>query len=234
VAGLAIVVGTVASYGLAWVLGVPVLVPILNTVASFPFMVLALGRGDMRLAIARMLLWAATMAVCATLLSYAQPARTDSLFLRAASYRTEMFAWVMTGRGPESTPSQFIPEHARQAVLFSLLALASGGALAMPMGAMLMNYMGHYVGMLAAASAHPALTMVLGWQPWAVIRVVSFVAIGVVLSMPLLSRIGRFRIEWRAARACLLLAAGGLVLDVVLKAMLAPAWHRLLLRVVGW
>ena len=30
------------------------------------------------------------------------------------------------------------------------LALATGGVAAMPMGAVLMNYMGHYVGTLAA------------------------------------------------------------------------------------
>ena len=67
----------------------------------------------------------------------------------------------------------------------------------MPMGAVLMNYMGHYVGTLAAASGRPALTMVLGWHPWAVVRIVSFVALGVILSAPLLARLGGFRIDWR-------------------------------------
>ena len=63
----------------------------------------------------------------------------------------------------------------------------------MPMGAVLMNYMGHYVGTLAAAEPRVRpLTMMLAWHPWAVIRVISFVIIGVVLSAPLLSRLGRF------------------------------------------
>ena len=111
-----------------------------------------------------------------------------------------MFAWVMTGQGAESTPSQFIPQQAGHALLFSGLALATGGAAAMPMGAVLMNYMGHYVGVLAATSRRPALTMILGWHPWAVIRVISFVVIGVVLSAPLLSRLRTFRVD-RAAGA---------------------------------
>jgi len=59
----------------------------LNTLASFPLMVLALKRGDLRLAVARMLLWALTMGVAATLLSYARPAQTGALFLRGDSYR---------------------------------------------------------------------------------------------------------------------------------------------------
>ena len=233
-AALLIVLSTLLSYAIGWTIGVPLLLPILNTLASFPFMVLALKRGDLRLAVARMLLWALTMAVAATLLSYARPAQTDTLFLRGESYRADMFGWVLTGRGAESTPSQFIPQQAGHAVLFSALALVTGGVAAMPMGAVLMNYMGHYVGTLAAASRHPLLTMVLGWHPWAVIRVISFVVIGVVLSAPLLSRLGSFTVDRRFARMLLLGAGVGLVADIILKTLLAPAWQRLLLRGVGW
>ena len=231
---IAIVATTLLSYAVGWTLGVPVLLPLLNTLASFPFMVLALRRGDLRLAVARMLLWALTMGVVATMLSYARPAQTGSLFLRAEAYRTEMFAWVLTGQGAESTPSQFLPQQAGHAALFSGLALATGGAAAMPMGAVLMNYMGHYVGTMAASSRRPALTMLIAWHPWSVIRVVSFVVIGVVLSAPLLSRIGRFRVDWRAGRTLLVWACAGLIVDVVMKTLLAPVWQRLLLRIVGW
>jgi hypothetical protein len=231
---LLIVLSTLLSYDAGWAVGVPVLLPILNTIASFPFLVMALQRGDLRLAVSRMLLWALTMGVAATLLSYARPAQTDTLFLRGGSYRAEMFAWVMTGQGAESTPSQFIPQQAGHAVLFAGLAIASGGVVAMPMGAVLMNYMGHYVGALAGASRRPLLTLVLAWHPWAVIRVISFVVIGVVLSAPLLSRFGRFRVDRRASVGWLRLAALGLIADVVLKTLLAPLWQRLLLRVVGW
>jgi hypothetical protein len=104
----------------------------------------------------------------------------------------------------------------------------------MPMGAALMNYMGHYVGALAVISKRPLLTMVLAWHPWAVIRVVSFVTLGVLLSAPLLSKLFAFRVDWASARPLAIAAVAGLVADVVLKAMLAPTWQRLLLRVVGW
>ena len=231
---LAIVAATLGSYVVGWAVGIPALVPILNTVASYPFMVLALKRGDLRLAVARMLVWALTMGVAATALSYARPAETGQLFIRAQAYRAEMFEWVLTGRGAESTPSAFIPQHLGHAALFSTLTLATGGALGMPMGAVLMNYMGHYVGTLAETSAHPARTILLAWHPWAVIRVISFVVIGVVLSAPLLSRIGKFRVDWMTGRRLVAWASAGLVLDIVLKALLAPTWQRLLLRSAGW
>jgi hypothetical protein len=218
---VAIFVGTIASYALGWTLGVPVLVPILNTLASYPFMLIALRRGDVRAAVVRMLIWALTMGVCATLLSYARPVETDRLFLRGEAYRVEMHAWALTGRGAESTPSIFIPQQIGHAVLFSALALATGGALAMPMGAVLMNYMGHYVGTLAAIGRRPLLLMLLGWHPWAVIRIVSFVMLGVILSQPLIAR-------RRPDATVLRLAIAGLVADIVLKALLAPAWQRIL------
>ena len=229
-----IVIFTLLSYAVGRAIGVPILLPILNTLASFPFMVLALERGDLRLAVARMLLWALTMGTAATIWSYARPVETGALFLRGESYRAEMFAWVMTGQGAESTPSQFIPQQAGHALLFSGLALSTGGAAAMPMGAVLMNYMGHYVGTLAVSSRRPALTMILAWHPWAVIRVISFVVIGVVLSAPLLSRLAKFRVDRGTARTLLLWALAGLAADIILKIMLAPLWQRLLLRVVGW
>ena len=231
---LAIVLATFSSYALAWIIGVPLIVPILNTAASFPFMVAALRRGDIRLAVARMLLWALSMGVAATLLSYARPVQTETLFLRGAAYRAEMFGWVLTGRGAESTPSQFLPQHVKDTALFTGFAVTTGGVLAMPMGAALMNYMGHYVGALAAASRSPALTMALGWHPWAVIRVISFVILGVLLSMPVLSKLYRFHVDWQTAQPLFALAIAGLILDVTMKALLAPAWQRLLLRVVGW
>jgi len=234
VSSVLIVLATVASYALGWFLNVPILIPLFNVAASYPFMILALKRGDLAVAIARMLLWALTMGLCAMLLSYVRPAATDTLFLRGEAYRVEMFGWVMTGSGAESTPSVFVPQQLLQTSVFAVLALVTGGVLAMPMGAALMNYMGHYVGSLAANSRQPMLTMLLAWHPWSVIRIVSFVILGVVLSVPLVSRVTRLTIDRRAARTFKIAACAGLLADLILKALLAPAWQRLLLRVVGW
>ena len=53
------------------------------------------------------------------------------------------------GRREHAVAVHSAADRARGAV-FSGLALATGGVAAMPMGAVLMNYMGHYVGALAA------------------------------------------------------------------------------------
>jgi hypothetical protein len=233
-ATVAIVAATVLSYAIGWALNWPPLLPILNTLASYPFMFAALRRGDLRLAIVRMLIWAVTLGVCATALAYLRPWEAGRLFVNGARYREEMFAWVLTGNGAESTPSRFIPLHARDTALFVVVDLISGGSLGMAMGAALMNYMGTYVGSLAGASRHPFAAALLGWHPWAVIRVASFVVIGVVLSVPLLARVTQVRVDRNDSRRLLAFAAGGLVVDIVLKALLAPTWRNLLVRVAGW
>ncbi len=231
---LAVAALTIASYAIGWLLAVPVLVPVLNTAAAFPFMFVELRRGRLRRAVVTMLVWALAMGVAATALSYLRPAASERLFINGEAYRREMFTWVATGVGAESTPRLFIPSHALHAAIFCALSLLTGSVLSMPMGAVLMNYMGHYVGALAAASVRPMLTACLAWVPWAVIRVASFVVLGVVLAGPVLSRAGRFSFRLRDHAALLALGVCGLLVDIAIKAMLAPWWQRMLRGVVGW
>ena len=195
---LRIVAGTMLSYPLAYLVNLPVLVPILNAVPAVPFMYLSLRNGRAREAVGRMLLWAAVMAVCATLLSYIRTTETDRLFLNGERYRQEMFAWIRTGEGAESSPRLFLPVHAAHAALFCALSIASGSVLSMPMGAILMNYMGHYVGALAALSRDPIHATLLAWNPWSLVRIVSFVALGVVLAGPVFGRLGGFAFSLRS------------------------------------
>jgi hypothetical protein len=47
-------------------------------------------------------------------------------------------------------------------------------------------------------------------------------------------RLTRVTIDRRTARTFVVAACAGIVADIVLKTLLAPAWQRLLLGVVGW
>jgi hypothetical protein len=230
----AIVGGTALSYLIGFAIGVPLLVPFLNVAPAFPFMIASLRRGSVGEAVWRMLVWAAALAVCATLLSYFDTTQAGRMFIRGESYRREMFEFVRTGAGREGDIRQFLPQHAAHAAGFSVLAIATGAVLAMPLGAMLMNYMAYYVGALAAASAHPWLAMPIAWVPWALIRVASFVTIGVVLSGPVLGRLLRFPYRLADQRTWLIAAGTGLAVDVLLKWLAAPAWRSLILRAAGW
>ena len=233
-APLAIVAGTALSYVVGAAIGVPVLVPILNTAPAFPFMIGSLRRGQVGEAIVRMLVWAAALGVCATVFSYARTADAGRLFLHGEAYRREMFAFLLTGTGPEGDIRQFLPQHGLHAIAFSALAIGTGSLAAMPMGAALMNYMGYYVGALAASSAHPLRAVLVAWVPWSLIRIVSFVTLGVVLAGPVLGRLFGFQYSLGQQRRWIGLALAGLVADVILKWALAPAWRDMIRHAAGW
>jgi hypothetical protein len=233
-APVAIVAGTALSYLVAAFVGVPALVPVLNTLPAFPFMIGSLRRGQVGEAIVRMLIWAAALAVCATAFSYSRTADAGRLFINGEAYRREMFAFVLTGAGPEGDIRQFLPMHAMHAVVFCALALATGSLAAMPMGAALMNYMGYYVGALAASSAHPLRAIALAWVPWSLVRIASFVTLGVVFAGPVLGRLFRFPYTLGNQLRWARLAIAGLALDVLLKWALAPGWRDLIRGAAGW
>ena len=217
------------------------LLPLGATAVVYPVMArLILERRD-GLAAAAVLLWAASLAATIIAATAADPARVGAAVLHGPAYRDEMFTYVRTGEGRESSPGRFIPQHLLHLAAFAVLSAASAGLLGIAMGAVLVAYMSYYVGSLAAGSA-PLRAALLGWPPWSILRVVAFILIGVALSRPLLTRLfGRSaacggaaaaapggrpprstRAAWYAAAAALLLA------DVVLKWLLAPTWAGLL------
>ena len=229
-----IVVSTALSYVLGAIVGVPALVPVFNTLPAFPFMIGALRRGRVDDAVVRMVIWAAALAVSATIALYVAPPAMARLFLHGEAYRKEMFVFVMTGQGTEGDIRAFLPQHLLHAAAFCALALASGSLLAMPLGAALMNYMAFYVGALGAASLRPLTAMALAWVPWALIRIISFVTLGVVLGGPVLGRLFHFEYRLSDQRRWLAWAFAGLAADVLLKWALAPWWRGLIRGAAGW
>ena len=185
----------------------PALVPFLNVVPAFPFMIASLRRGRVGEAVWRMLIWAAALAVCATALSYLDTAAAGRLFMRGESYRREMFEFLPTGYGPEGDIRAVLAACTSRTRRSSAPSrIATGATLAMPLGAVLMNYMAYYVGALGAASAQPWKAMLLAWVPWALIRIAAFVTLGVVLGGPRARPAPRVRLP--PARAAALDRAG--------------------------
>lgn len=146
--------------------------------------------------------------------------------LRGEPYREEMFGWIATGQGKEVDPRAFVPEHMLHLAVFVLLTWVSGGYLGLALGAALVGYMSYFVGSYAAAAGSPLLGPVVAWVPWSVLRVAAFVLIGAVLAKPLLvRRVWPFE---RREGVLLALAATGIVGDLVIKTLAAPAYGEFL------
>ena len=222
---------TIAGWLIGLALGAQWLLPLLNAAPACWFMVTTLRQGERRRAIALMLWWGLWLGIAGVGASLLWPARSEMVVFNGAAYRDEMFSWLTTSQGRESSPGAFIPQHLLHAALFVVLSLLTGSALSILMGCALMNYMSFYVASLilhCSGTPASATAILLAWNPWSMVRVASYIILGVVLSEPLLSRMhGR----WPAPsgrRFWLLLAAAGLLIDIAMKTLLAPHWPGLL------
>jgi hypothetical protein len=209
-------------------LGIPVLLPILCAAPAYASMALLLREGKRGAALAAMLLWALLLGAVMTGLCACDPARAERVVIHGADYWEEMRPWLETGAGRESDPSRFLPQHALHAALFVVLSLLTASAVSVVFGAVLMNYMAYYVARVVLLTpAHPFLAALLGWHPWSIVRIASFVTLGVLLAEPLLARVMRTP-RPAMARGLLALAVCGLLIDAVMKAVLAPHWAAVL------
>lgn len=170
--------------------------------------------------------WAFLLSLGVIVLVLWMPAAARTGILHGEPYRQEMFGWIATGTGKENTPSAFIPEHLLHLGAFLLLTWASGGYLGLVLGAGLVAYMSYFVGSYAAASGHPFLGSLAAWVPWSVVRVCAFVLLGSLFARPLLARrvwpFGEREYRFMA------LAFSGILADLVIKSLAAPAYGRFL------
>jgi hypothetical protein len=163
------------------------------------------------------IVWAFLLSAGVIVLALWLPDAAREGILHGETYRQEMFGWIATGEGKENEPAAFIPEHLLHLAVFLVLTWASGGYLGLVLGALLVAYMSYFVGTYAAASGQPFLGSVAAWVPWSVVRVC-----GALFSRPLLVR--RLWPFGRREYRLMALAASGILADIVIKSLSAPAY----------
>ncbi|MGH7149128.1 MAG: hypothetical protein ACREIU_00445 [Planctomycetota bacterium] len=213
----------VLGAGLGLLLGNRWLLPLLPVALGYPLFLGAVREGRRGRAIGLMLLWAVATSLPVILASRADPSGTEPAILRGREYREEMFSWIRTGVGKESDPARFLPEHALHFASFALLAYFSAGAGALALGAVLLDYMNFYVGALLAAAAHPAAVAPFAWPIYAVVRAVGYVVCATALTT--LKLRGSDPTDRRLSLRLLALGFALVLVDALLKAVLAPWWR---------
>lgn len=217
-------------------MGQPVVFPFLATIPAALVFLDRVRRERFASALWLMVAWAFFLSVSVIVLTRFYPSAAEQAILRAGPYREEMFAWIQTGQGKEGSPARFLPEHALHYVLFMLVSGLTAGVGGLLMGTVLLNYMAFYVGSLFVADpggAHTVRLILMGWPIWAIARVIGFIAGGVAMASLTFSVVDRLRdrpTRWPGRSSHYLsLSLALIILDALLKALLAPHW-RLALR----
>ncbi len=216
---------------LAFVPGGQILLPLLAPLTLYPTFRARVKEEDVRGAWFAGMTWAVLLSLGVIALTQLAPEAAARGIVNGEPYRHEMFGWISTGMAPENSPLQFVPIHLLHLSLFAVLTYVSAGYLGLVLGAALTAYMSYFVGSYAAASHHPLLGSLVAWVPWSVIRVAAFVLLGSLLARPLL-----VRKAWPFDRddgKIFALAGAGILVDLLLKALIAPAYGRALQALAG-
>ena len=219
------------SYPLGLALDPRFLLPVLNALPAWWVMARRLREGDLRGAIRLMLIFPLAFAFFGTVSLALWPTPDGRIppVLNGPEYREEMFRWIRTGIGAEGDWRLFLPIHITHLVGFVAISFLTGSLVSITGGAILTNYMDGYVASIHRAGAPLWATLFFGWQPWAICRVAGFCILGVVLAEPVLSRVFRYEPQpWSRTRPFVLIAAGLVLADWILKTALAPTWGRIL------
>jgi len=180
-----------------------------------------------RLTILYMLFWAFLLAASMTWLIYENPYKAKDKILYGEQYKKEMLIWAKTGVGKESSPKIFIPFHLIELIAFSTLSLLTASFFSIVMGAFLMNYMSYYVASLAIEGKNQFL-LILGWHPWSILRIISFVILGVIFSDLLLAKIFHHNFSIREHKTFLKLALFLWLIHILMKTFLAGFWQSII------
>lgn len=170
-----------------------------------------------------LLVWAAVCSAAVITLCLAAPGRAERAVAHGPGYWAEMQPYVYEARGAETEPAVFVPRHLQHLALFAALAAVSGGVLGLMLGAVLTAYMSYYVAQVMMIAERPVVALLMAWHPWALLRVVSFVILGVVLARWVWQR-PRLASWWHQEQRAVAIAGGLWLADLGLKTLLAPTW----------
>jgi hypothetical protein len=210
----------------------PLLLLILNAVPPYLIFIDRVRATRYSAALWLMVVWAFCQSVSVIVLTQALPDAAAAAIFRGASYRDEMFRWIQTGTGAEGEWRLFLPQHAAHYSVFLILSALTAGAAGLVFGTILLNYMSFYVASLFLADSggeHTRQLVLMGFPIWAILRVIGFIAGAVAaadLSLVLLDQLRDKPRSWPGRTSYFLsLSVALVILDALLKGLLAPQWR---------
>ncbi|PYV44893.1 MAG: hypothetical protein DMG06_04595 [Acidobacteria bacterium] len=209
------------------------LVPLSQAAFIFPLFLHCIRSNRPKQNFKLMAFWSLCMTLSSIGLTLRFSEQAGREYLLGIRYKTEMFRWIETGLGPEGDYRLFVPQHLLQFGIFSVAALVSGGFLALVLGAALLNYMSYYVGCLLLAASTKWPLFLLGWPPYAILRVLGYILLAIVCAHHFYYRLLHYSIDRLLIRRFLYYGLMLVTLDIITKSLFAEPWRHLLKALLG-
>ncbi|MEE8142327.1 MAG: hypothetical protein V3T77_04445 [Planctomycetota bacterium] len=222
----ALAVAAILAPYLGVLVGTRWLLPLLGTFSFLPIFLQLVRKKSVTVCLAGCMLWAFLYSATCIILAHGNSPRYEAAVIHGAEYRQEMFRWLETGEGAEGDPARFVPNHLLHFAAFLVLVILTRGVGGLLLGVMLLDYMNAYVGALAR-EGNPWLLALLGWHPWAILRVTGFLLAAILWVRPMEN--GKKRRKQSGWKWVFLLLA----CDLLLKWWLAPTWRELIRSQLG-
>ena len=216
-------------YSIGFFIGYKFILPLLTAIPAGLVLIRHIKNRRLLVCVLDMILYVLWLSVIGITLMYFFPAKAASVVLNGDKYLAEMYPWLCGVMSKESTPAQFIPEHLLHMLIVAVASLISAGVISLIFGTILVNYMNYYVSWLMLNSSQPLLMAVIGWHPWSICRVISFIILGCVCAIPILKGLrGHDKSDYRKYIIMIVAAIALEILDILLKTYIGSGWRDLL------
>lgn len=226
-----ILAGVVLTTVLPLLLEQQLCLPLLNGLVIFPLFAWALRLGRPGRAVGLALFWVACQTVVVVSASLIIPDQAGLAIRQALEHRSETLAWIASGDGVAGSPGLWLPQQLRQAAVFAVATLLTGGLGGLILLATTLNMVNFVVADLIRQAGNLLLVLLFAWPIWSLVRLLAALIIGAVLAEPVAvldlrpQWWGRW---WAERRRLLAIGLGVLLLSFLLQLLLAPAWDDLL------
>ncbi|MCD6488753.1 MAG: hypothetical protein J7K21_05970 [Desulfurococcales archaeon] len=226
------VIFTILGTYLALFTSSKVVLPVIQLLAIIPFFVKNVWDRRLWEASSLVLIWALLVTATFAFLvaQYGCSSGGDDIgdiVYNGHKYLDEMIKWIQTGKGAEGDPSLFVKPKIIELIVFSMASLITAGIAGLAMGAILLNYMNYYYGILIWITNYNIKAILLGWPIYAILRVPGYIFLGTALSSISIELIKNRKIIINEQAISLLKYAFALIiLDFILKATIANAIYQ--------
>lgn len=216
---------TILSVVVGLLMGNKYILPLLNGVVLYPYLLHYLKNDQRRQAIYTVTIWGLTLIVFISMFTIYNTEISKNVIIESEKYEREMVQNIVNPKTSNSlNPLVFIISQNRLLIIYLILALLSAGMLSAFYGAYLLNFMGYYIGTLFVKSSN-VIAWSMGFHPWSVFRAIAFILLGILSSEIGFSFYTRKQLRVRGSGKLLIISFISILLDILSKTYFGVFWY---------